>query len=493
MREIKEYVEKLERAKSYNMTLKEYCRVTGESIKEYKDAIAQVMNSNLENKEDIKALYDSLNDDSRYNVTPIRENGKIVSYEVTVKVRDSKSFHATLSREEAETLFGLYTYYGGNITARNVANEFPKYTLPEVKKLFRAFQLTKDSAWFPPHLAEEMTEEELATYRMNLKERAAFKYADARQEKDFKNTLNKMASEINKYKDFKGTIQEILLNNNLEIPARDFSSVTTFNTNTLVLFLADMHIGASVSPYSVYGNQYDMNEVYRRLSKIIGYVISLKTVFNSIYIVNLGDSIDGIDSQTARGGNYLPQNMTNQEQVNNFVSAVMFLFKHIIENKLAGKYYYYSVPCGNHGGVTEYAATQLVATKLQLTFPQVETKVSDSYFLRFDPNDYVTEICHHGKDDQFMKKGYPINLDDKSEIFLNQYLSTQKDLKENINVVSGDLHNESMSRAKTFKYWKVGSFFGSSDYCQMNFGNTDAHVNYQILLDNKVLNGTIEL
>ena len=59
MREIKEYVEKLERAKSYHMTLKEYCRVTGESIKEYKDAIALVMNSNRENKEDIKALYDS--------------------------------------------------------------------------------------------------------------------------------------------------------------------------------------------------------------------------------------------------------------------------------------------------------------------------------------------------------------------------------------------------------------------------------------------------
>ena len=50
-----------------------------------------------------------------------------------------------------------------------------------------------------------------------------------------------------------------------------------------------------------------------------------------------------------------------------------------------------------------------------------------------------------------------------------------------------------MNRAKTFKYWKVGSFFGSSDYCQMNFGNTDAHVNYHFLFRDNILNGTIEL
>lgn len=492
MQEIQKYVEKLERAKSYNMTLKEYCRLTGESIKTYKNFMSQVMNSNLKNKEDIKALYDSLNGTDKYKVTPIREDNKIVNYDIIVKVRDSKPFHATLSREEAELLFGLYTYYGGNITARNVANEFPKYTLPEIKKLFRAFQLTKDSAWFPPHLAEELTEVELATYRMNLKERAAFKYADARQERDFKNVINKMASEINKYKDFGNTIQEVLLSNNLKIPARTYNKNSRCD-NTLVLFLADMHIGASVSPYSTYKNNYNMEVVYHRLDTIIDYLIDLSTTLDSIYIVNLGDSIDGIDAQTARRDHYLPQNMNNQEQVNNFVTAIMYLFGSMIQNSIADKYCYYSVPCGNHGGVTEYAATQLAATKLQLTFPQVETKVSDTYFLRFDPNDYVTEICHHGKDDQFMKRGYPINLDDKSEIFLNQYLSTQKDLKETINIVSGDLHNESMNRAKTFNYWKVGSFFGSSDYCQMNFGNTDAHVNYQLLIEKTVMYGTIKL
>ena len=114
------------------------------------------------------------------SVTIVRSNtvkldsgkGKIVKYKVNVKVRDSKDFDVELSRADAERIFGLYTYYGGNITARNVANEFPRFTLSEIKKIFRAFKLTKDSAWFPPHMLEEMNEEQLANYRMNLKERA---------------------------------------------------------------------------------------------------------------------------------------------------------------------------------------------------------------------------------------------------------------------------------------------------------------------------------
>ena len=117
------------------------------------------------------------------SVTIIRSNkikldsgkGKIVKYRVDVKVRDSKDFNVELSRDDAERIFGLYTYYGGNITARNVANEFPRFTLSEIKKIFRAFKLTKDSPWFPPHMLEEMNEEQLANYRMNIKDRAEFK------------------------------------------------------------------------------------------------------------------------------------------------------------------------------------------------------------------------------------------------------------------------------------------------------------------------------
>ena len=75
------------------------------------------------------------------NVTINRNpEGKIIGYNINYPIKDSKPFIADLTREDVETIFGLYTYYGGNITARNVANEFPKFTLAEIKRIFRCFK-----------------------------------------------------------------------------------------------------------------------------------------------------------------------------------------------------------------------------------------------------------------------------------------------------------------------------------------------------------------
>ena len=436
------------------------------------------------------------------SVTIIRSNtikldsgkGKIVKYRVDVKVRDSKDFNVELSRDDAERIFGLYTYYGGNITARNVANEFPRFTLSEIKKIFRAFKLTKDSAWFPPHMLEEMNEEQLDNYRMSLKERAAFKYADSRQERDLKNSLNKMASEINSLKDYRDFFESMtreLMENPIKFNRPPLKITKADNKKTLMLFLADMHIGAKVEYGSLYQNPYDLNEIYNRLDTIVQYLSNLGR-FYKIVVVNGGDAIDGIDNQTARRDHYMPQSMGNKEQINNFAYAIIYLFQKLIELDLAENYSFQSVVNGNHDGDTGWITSKYVATVLKVQYPNIETNVADSFFLRYDVDDFSYIICH-GKDSKYMKKGMPMVMDSKTEVFLTQYINSQNDLRKYINVVSGDLHNESMTRGKLFKYWKVGSFFGSSDYCMYNFGDTAPHVNYHIIEGSVLLNGTIEL
>ena len=421
------------------------------------------------------------------------DKGVIIEYVVNVKVRDSRDFVARLSREDVETIFGLYTYYGGNITARNVANEFPRFTLPDIKKIFRAFKLTKDSAWFPPHLAEELNEEELAQYRMNIKERAAFKYADSRQERDFKNVINKMARRISELENLKGTFTSVLENfkENCDITPKKIE-VSKPSSNTLILFLADMHIGAKVLDSSLYPNNYDREEIDIRMNKVVEHIAKLGT-FNRIVIANLGDALDGMDNQTARRDHFIPQNMDNQEQIKTFSEVIFNLFSTLIKNECAKSYSFISVPCGNHDGFAGYAAALLAGSQLSLAYPDVEVNVSDSFFLRYDVGEFTYFMCH-GKDEKFMSKGFPLNLDSKNEVLLTQYVNSQPNLKKNVNVVSGDLHNESMSRGKAFKYWKVGSFFGSSDYCMFGFGNTPPHVNYHIIQgEDTLLSGTIEL
>ena len=343
-------------------------------------------------------------------------------------------------------------------------------------------------------MLEEMNEEQLDNYRMSLKERAAFKYADSRQERDFKNSLNKMASKIaalENNKEFMESLVKEALSTPIKFDRPPIKITKADNKKTLMLFLADMHIGAKVEYGSLYQNPYDLNEIYNRLDTIVQYLSNLGR-FYKIVVVNGGDAIDGIDNQTARRDHYMPQSMGNKEQINNFAYAIIYLFQKLIELDLAENYSFQSVVNGNHDGDTGWITSKYVATVLKVQYPNIETNVADSFFLRYDVDDFSYIICH-GKDSKYMKKGMPMVMDSKTEVFLTQYINSQNDLRKYINVVSGDLHNESMTRGKLFKYWKVGSFFGSSDYCMYNFGDTAPHVNYHIVEGSVLLNGTIEL
>ena len=480
----------------------EFCSLAASSLELYKNLLQRLGSErNRAYVEAIERFRSKVNKtipsesddfDGTTNVTYYRDlnTNHITAYEIVVKVRDSIDFHTILNREEAETIFGLYTYYGGNVTARNVANEFPKYTLPEVKKLFRAFKLTKDSIWAPPHLVEELSDKELSAYRMNLKERAAFKYADATQEREFKNTINKLASQINTLSNFKEQITQIVKDCNPNITATQFPAQEDYGS-TLVLYMADMHIGARVDDKAIFKNHYDLDVVYKRIDQIVKHLTTYEP-FKKLVVVNVGDALDGMNQQTARGGVLLPQNMNNYEQVDNYVKSMTYLFKLLVTNNIASSYSYISVPCGNHGGIAEYAATQLTAATLKLQYPELETLIEDKFYLRYEVDEHTLLICH-GKDEQFMKSGFKINLDTDTELKINQYIDSLDNLKPNIDVISGDLHNESVNRGSRFTYYKVGSFFGSSEYCMYGWGNTQAHVNYHIINGDKLLNGVINL
>ena len=507
---IKKYITILEDIKKSGKSIKAYCEENGISV-----ANIYQVKSKLEETDELyhefMSLYNSITGRKSYNeelievetsedeidkVTVVRnsEDNKIIEYKVYVPVRDSRPFEATLSRKEIEDIYGLYTYYGGNITARNVANEFPRFTLPEVKKIIRAFGITKDSAWFPLHLLEEMNEEELSQYRLNLKERAAFKYADSRREIDYNKQIRDLTSRLNKAEAFTNFLEnlsnKIYDQPKVTITTHDSGFITK---DTMILYLSDMHIGAKVESGSLFSNPYDMKEVYTRIDYIIEH---LKEIGNlkKLIIANLADSIDGFNNTTSRNSQIMPQNMDNMEQAKNFVDSIMYLFRRLIEEEVANEYSYIAVKCGNHPGTVEWVLNQLVASKLKEAYGDIETKISDSMFLEYKVNNQLFLMCH-GREEKFMKSHYPLNLDNKTEGLLTDYIFHTYTVspETQINVVSGDLHNEAMNRGKFFKYWKVGSFFGSSDYCMVNYGNTPAHVNYHIIKDNALLFGTIEL
>lgn len=487
-KETRNRIEKvLNYAKENNCSVKEACTVKNYNYSTLMNTIKYTRS--IGKDEDIISLYDSVKkptsnsvehiDTNKSEIEFVRdEDGKILNYKLIVYRKDKSPFYTNLSRLDAETIFGLYTYYGGNITARNVANEFPKYTLNEIKYIFRAFGLTKDSMWAPKHLIEELTIEELNNYRLNLKEKAAFKYADSRQERDYKNLLNRMASKITNLENRNNVIKELITSNiNISDSSISFSSKKL--RNTCILYLSDIHVGSYNEKQGyIELENYNKEEIIRRLNKALQFIMSHN--YDKIIVVNLGDSVDSYNKQTTRGGHELPSILSNKEQSQLYLEIMLWFF-----STLSKKYpdiNYYCTGESNHDGDWGWLNNVALAAKLDKL--GIKSYISNNPIDKFDVND-VSIAYLHGKDISNQFKGFPLTLNDKTINWFNTYFVTSKQSwKNKICVVKGDLHQPAFTNCNTFDYYSCPSVYGSSQYIVANFGKTNWGVMYMNIDEN---------
>lgn len=355
---IKKYMDLFTYAVENSVSIRKACEDNNISYSTVLNLIGTLRNvpDLSEDEEDLLNIYNQITNrisvdtsENRSEVIPNRDdNGKIISYNVIVYKKDQDPFKAVLSREEVETLYGLYTYYGGNVTARNVANEFPRFTLGEVKKLFRAFGITKDSMWAAPHLLEECDIDDLATYRMNLKERAAFKYCDAKLERDFTSQIKKMASEINSLKDKQEIVKSLLI-------PEEYEKITikkeTKDELTGIICLSDLHIGAFNVPEGYLDlPEYNEMEINRRLDIVVN---SLKNKdWKKVIVLNLGDAIDSFRKMTTSMTHQLPCVMTDKEIAQMYIRVMMRFFNSLTQ--VFNSVEYYSIGSGNHKNLNKF-------------------------------------------------------------------------------------------------------------------------------------------
>lgn len=269
-------------------------------------------------------------DDDRNSVSLIRdEDGKIKFYEFKVLRKDKAPLTGRLTRDEMNNIHRMYSYYGMSITQREVSRYFPEYSLIDFKRILRVFSITKAAAPFAPHIIEEHTQEELVNMQMREKENDFLRTMEEQSIKNDRLLLKKYALENVELKrkleegvkvDLKG----------LDLTGmKAFTPTGTSSKKNIIIYLSDMHIGAYVSPLSIYSNPYDKDEVIRRMNIILNRVYNLNDIykgFDNIYVCNLGDSLDGYNGQTTRGGHSLPQNMCNKEQIHTFVSSMNYFF-----------------------------------------------------------------------------------------------------------------------------------------------------------------------
>lgn len=427
--------------------------------------------------------------EDRIESSVLRNNeGKIVGYKFKVFRRDNTPVEGILNRDEMQLIYRLYSYYGAGITQREISRHFPDYSLIDFKRILKAFNITKASGPFAPHMYEEKDEEELKEIHLREKENDFLKKIEKDELKDVQNTAVKLAR---RNRELEQTIEQLSQTINIEVNSS--MNVPTpekvESDKSIIIHLADMHIGAKCNSNCIYPNPYDKEEIERRLNALL-VEISAMGFFDTIIINILGDSLDGMDQQTARRDHIMPQCMDNMEQLETFINLT-FNFINAC-TKLANNLRVFCVKCGNHGGMWEYTANLALKNAVEKALPKVEFTLFKEFVGVYEVFGHIYLICH-GKDEAFMKKPLPVSLDDKSRVFIQEILTDRGVIGyENVHFIKGDLHSNSLSSCKLFDYRNVLSLFGASDYSAYNFSRNAYGVSYDLFIGNHRTIGTFE-
>lgn len=435
--------------------------------------------------EEIKELID--NEEKSNECKLVRdENGKIIKYIFTSYKKNKEPFACELSREQVEHLMSSYSIYGMNLPKAAISPDFEVLTAHDLGRIIKCLGVYKYDVPFARHQIEELSDEELNDLHVkiltNKQQKKLEKNQQRAKEKVYQDTYN----ELQEYKNLEKIVS------NIHVDVSDRPVIVPNNPisgKSLMLHLADLHIGACCESYTLYNNPYNKEEVYRRFTELL-YRISDFGYFDTIILNNLGDNLDGMDNQTARRDHYMPQNMDNNEQVDTYLEVMIWFINQL--RSLANEVKVYSVPNGNHDGIAGKIANIALQQTIKRLYPDVQYTLFDKY------RDYYTFKGHyfcieHGKDETFHKKGLPLDLNDKTKVFLFEWLRYNGISGEkNIHFIKGDLHSNNLNSCEAFTYRNVLSMFGASDYSNMNFSRNSYGISYELFIGDNMISGTFE-
>ena len=455
------------------------------------DKIKEIL-SRIKRSCDNKEVQDT---DSRNECTIDRdETGKICGYSYKIYRKNRAPLVGTLDREQMYLIHRLYSYYGANVTQRQITRNFPELSLVDFKRILTAFGIYKSSAQFPPHMIEEYSLDELREIELREKENDFLKKAEEDRIKNNEKLLRKYAAENIELKAKLSDLSNIGLKIEVDQEPIRFTSGQSSDIS-LNLFIADMHIGAKVNSNSIYKENlnYGEEEVKRRLSAVLDNINNFGHL-NHLRISLLGDNVDccGVEGFTSRLDHQMPENMSPFEQGKTFISVMLWFINQIVVNNMANHVSIITVPCGNHTGDFEKTINNSLLMLIRTQYPDVETEFFDTYYC---PNVFCGHlyICMHGKDDRFMKRPMPLHLDDKTRSMIYEYLNDNGlQIYNNIHVIKGDLHSEALDSCKIFDYRNVLSLFGASDYSSYNYSRNSWGVSYDLFIGDNLVRGSFK-
>jgi len=260
------------------------------------------------------------------------------------------------------------------------------------------------------------------------------------------------------------------------------------------IYTSDKHIGADTRN-AIYGNKYNAKVAKSRIEETLDCLKQLKDVYGHFDLIafdDLGDGVDGINRQTARKQHQLDQNLESEEQFDAYVTIHKKIFDTIIENNFANNYRYTVCANDNHNGFFMYITARALEEYLNARYPEIKTDVSKKFI--FNQSYGIHRfVFTHGKDDRYLKYGFPKILNEKIEKYVNDYIDyhgLNKHLeyaqeKACIHLIKGDLHTSNEQFGARFRYKNIMSVYGSSTYIQHNYGVGYNGFEFEIFYKNK--------
>jgi len=244
-------------------------------------------------------------------------------------------------------------------------------------------------------------------------------------------------------------------------------------SNLLTLNLADIHAGALGSDTTPFPTIYTKEILENRLKTFCNETIAYAkdNTYEEVWLINLGDALNGWDSQTTRKGHEVPS-LSNKDQFDIFLECMVNYYETIFQLGLTNKYKVINILNDNHIGTSlNYVVMKAIELYLSQKYPQVEFIQQWDFIKTYKFGKHSLALTH-GKDDKIMK--YPMKgiLDEKMDNWLNQYFLHQDSSPvSNFNhLIKGDLHIKNEQFGKFGRYVNVSSVMGTSDYIAINYG-----------------------
>ena len=267
------------------------------------------------------------------------------------------------------------------------------------------------------------------------------------------------------------------------------------NNKTLVVWTSDKHIGAAIPDDALYKRKYDQHIFFRRMEAILNKIFKIFNThgtFDKLIIADLGDSLDGYNGYTTRGGHKLPQNLNNKEAAKVHFYTHKWFYEEILNAGIAETMEVIHIANDNHSGDFGWQASFALQQYGSVAFPDLKFTIPEEFLTHIKIYDRAY-VLTHGKDKKNRKYGLPLKVNADVESFIMDYVSDRKLGNYNIHVRKGDIHLNDLDCSRNkMSYWNIGSVFGASDWIMDNYSITKASCVFEIVeKDTKTLNAQI--